>query len=66
MPAYFFWCKAPDTDTEGKECLHLAIPFSEPLVKAIGPAWKLLIQPRIFKLKIFTSREGRERAPVDW
>nr|RBQ99385.1 hypothetical protein FVER53263_10854 [Fusarium verticillioides] len=66
MPAYFFWCKAPDTDTEGKECLHLAIPFSEPLVKAIGPAWKLLIQRRIFKLKIFTSREGRERTLVDW
>ncbi|KAF5567852.1 DNA helicase [Fusarium napiforme] len=66
MPAYFFWCKAPDTDTEGKECLHLAIPFSEPLVKAIGPAWKLLIQRRIFRLEIFTSREGRERALADW
>ncbi|KAF5691881.1 DNA helicase [Fusarium denticulatum] len=66
LPAYFFWCKAPDTDTDGKECLHLAIPFSEPLVKAIGPAWKLLIQRRIFKLKIFTSREGQECALVAW
>ncbi|KAF5601380.1 DNA helicase [Fusarium pseudoanthophilum] len=66
MPAYFFWCKAPDTDTDGKECLHLAIPFSEPLVKAIGPAWKLLIQRRIFKLRIYTSREGQECALVDW
>ncbi|KAF5979297.1 DNA helicase [Fusarium coicis] len=64
IPAYFFWCKAPDTDTEGKECLHLAIPFSEPLVKAIGPAWKLLIQRRIFELVIFTPRRGR--ALVDW
>ncbi|PNP83871.1 hypothetical protein FNYG_02559 [Fusarium nygamai] len=66
VPAYFFWCKVPDTDTDGKECLHLAIPFSELLVKAIGPAWKLLIQRRIFKLKIFTSREGQECALVDW
>ncbi|KAF5701883.1 hypothetical protein FMUND_13716 [Fusarium mundagurra] len=66
MSAYFFWCKAPDTDTDGKECLHLAIPCSEPLVKAIGPAWKLLIQRRIFKLKIFTSREGQKYAQVEW
>ncbi|KAF5545727.1 hypothetical protein FMEXI_5911 [Fusarium mexicanum] len=66
IPAYFFWCKAPDTDTDGKECLHLAIPFSEPLVKAIGPASKLLIQQRIFKLQIFNSRESQKYAEVEW
>ncbi|KAG5762797.1 hypothetical protein H9Q72_009101 [Fusarium xylarioides] len=58
IPAYSFWCKAPDTIAK-EECLHLVIPFSESLRKAVGPAWKLLTEQRRFGLEVFASCERR-------
>ncbi|CVL04063.1 uncharacterized protein FMAN_14843 [Fusarium mangiferae] len=64
MPGYFFRCKVPDTGVE--DGLHLVIPFSEPLLKAIGPSWRLLIKQRTFRLEVFTSRQSQESIPEEW
>ncbi|QGI70925.1 hypothetical protein CEK27_003254 [Fusarium fujikuroi] len=64
IPGYFFRCKVPDTGIE--DGLHLVIPFSEPLLKAIGPSWRLLIKQRTFRLEVFTSRQSQESIPGEW
>ncbi|KAF5636033.1 DNA helicase [Fusarium sp. NRRL 52700] len=64
MPGYFFRCKVPDIGA--KDCLHLVIPFAESFVKIIGPAWKHLIEQRVFRLEVFASRRKTRLTYAEW